>query len=55
LTLEDGTGCSETPTTDYPSTLRKIPEESRSRLHNGGIRKSRILHLGGGGGDVNLD
>jgi hypothetical protein len=55
LTLEgEQICCSETPTKDYPSTLRKIPEESRSYLHHAGIPKSRILHLGGGG-DVNLD
>jgi len=36
LTFEVGlTRCSETSVTDYPSTLRNIPEERRTRLFHG--------------------
>jgi len=30
----DEDGCPETPTTNYQSTLRNIPEERRSHRHN---------------------
>jgi hypothetical protein len=39
------TGYLETSVRNYHSTMRKIPEERRSRLHRGGNLKSRNVSL----------
>jgi len=38
-------GCPETSVRNYHFTLRKVPKEGRSHLHDGGSPKSRVLIL----------